>query len=82
MPRNKPVDLTPVQMRTSAANRAMLSARQGERVTLDYDKRDGTPSTVSGEVVECRGSASSAVVVLLTDKGERSPNLWLIKAIH
>ena len=85
MPRNAGYPLTPNDIAKVSANRAMLSSRIGETVTLDYVKRDGTPSTLTGEVLSLagtrKGNLSTECVTLATAKGERSANLWAIKAI-
>lgn len=85
MPRNPAYVLNASDVATVSANRAMLSSRIGKPVTLDYVKRDGTPSTLTGEVVSLigtrKGNESTEAVTVLTAKGERSANLWTIKAI-
>lgn len=86
MARNAAQSLTPVQVAMVSANRAILAARHGERVTLDYVKRDGSPTILAGEIVALigtrKGTESTEAVTLLTDKGERSANLWNITAIN
>lgn len=85
MARNPGVMLSPSMLATVSANRAILAARTGETVTLDYVKRDGTPTVLTGEIVSLigtrKGNESTEAVTLLTDKGERSANLWNILAI-
>lgn len=86
MPRNAPVVLTDTLLLRVSTNRAMLAGREGERVTLDYEKRNGEATILAGEIISLigtrKGNESTEAVVLMTDKGERSANLFGIRAIN
>lgn len=86
MARNAAQTLTPVMLATVSANRAILSARQGETVTLDFETRQGEARTYRGEIVSLvgtrKGNESTEAVTLDIGNGiQKSANLWLIKAI-
>lgn len=85
MARNEAFTLDTLSLARVTANRAILSGREGETVTLDYVKRDGTPTVLTGEIVRLygtrKGMDSTECVELLTDKGPRSANLWNILSI-
>lgn len=83
MARNTNFDLTADQRKAASLAAAGLARFQyGDVVTLDFTKRDGTESTMTGHVVNFVGEGSTEVVVLKTDKGHRSANLWSIKSVR
>ena len=84
MARNARFTHTPVTVAAMLANRAILAPLIGERVTLDAVKRDGTPFTVTGTLVEFGGSPGTEIVSLDdTDRGHPvSANLWTISNVR
>lgn len=87
MARNAAQTLSPVMVATVSANRAILSARKGETVTVDFETRKGEPRTYRAEIVALvgtrKGNDSTEAVVLDIGNGiQKSANLWLIKAIY
>lgn len=79
---NKTIALTAVQTLGADLNRVSLSGKIGESVTVGFTKRDGTVRTMTGEVLALIGKDDKAAVVVRTDKGERSANLWAIHSIR
>lgn len=82
--RNIPVALTPAEAEAAYARKAHLSTMVGEVVTLGYIKRDGTPSSSTGEVVEFKGTDGTdtmSVILDCPDKGRRTINLSRITTL-
>ena len=79
--RNTHKPLTTAQRATAAAIRPILAGETGKVLTVAYVKRDGTDSTITGEVMGIVGHDSTEAVTLATDKGFRSANLYAIKAV-
>ena len=86
MARNPAHILTTADAARVATNRALLSNRVGQTVTLDFVTRDGEPRTYTGNVEALigtrKGAASTEAVILeLPDGARKSANLWAIKSI-
>lgn len=78
--RNPAFTLSPEQ--TRAASWARESLKGFDRtVVVNYRKRDGSLSFLRGEVVEIVGTGSNEAVVVKTDKGFRSANLWSVYGV-
>lgn len=79
MARNEDITLTPAQAKNVAYWEDMLGAYIGESVEIDFVKRDETPSVLVGTITEIKGARSDhRVVIVETEKGPRSANLWRI----
>ena len=82
MARNATRTLTPAQSATGNGWALALSDRAGTHLDVDYTKRDGTRSVISGTMLHIAGDTEDKrVVVLDTDKGPRSANLWAIHGV-
>lgn len=83
MARHETLPLTPDQIATVNANRALLTV--GAHVFFTYTKRDtGTVSARSGVVLRYAGqpNMSNAAVWVDTPDGERQFNLYLISNVR
>jgi hypothetical protein len=80
--RNAPVVLTAAQKGKATKARKALAGKVNETVTVNFVKRDGTESTMTGQVLGFVGEGDKeAVSLVIRDKGYRSANLWTIKSI-
>ena len=62
--------------------RKALAGREGQTVTLNYTKRDGSEAVLTGQVLGFVGEGDKeAVSLVIRDKGYRSANLWNIKSV-
>jgi hypothetical protein len=79
--RNATFSLTPAQT-TLAANVAMFAefTADGGTLTIHHTKRDGTPTTTVGALIEVVGDASLSTHALRmdTDRGPRMVNTWSV----
>ena len=83
MARNEDLTLTITEAARVALYESKLAViKAGEPMTVVFTKRDGTARTISGEYVETKGNRSDhSVVVVDTDAGPRSANLFLTHSI-
>lgn len=76
---NKTIALTASQKSVASQVRQSLAGLQyGDKVEIGFVKRDHSASTIVGHVVNVVGENDKEAVVLLTDKGHRSANLWAV----
>lgn len=79
---NKTIVLTAAQKSVASQVRHALAGRQyGDVVVIDFVKRDGTNSTLTGSIVNLIGENDKEAVVIATEKGHRSANLWAVKGM-
>ena len=82
MARNKTITLTPAEKGRATRARKALAGREGKTVTINYVKRDGTESTMTGQVLGFVGeNDKEAVSLVVRGKGYRSANLWAVKTV-
>lgn len=82
MAHNATVTLTAADKGRASKARTMLNAAApGERVLVNYVRRDGTAKRYEGPVVSRIGTADKEAVVLDTLDGPRSLNLWRAKSV-
>lgn len=82
MARNASRVLTPAEKGKATRARKALTARQDQTVTVNYVKRDGTPATLTGQMVGFVGEGDTAAVTLaIRGEGYRSANLWAVKSV-
>lgn len=74
----KPVALTAVQMKQASKVRPLLNAKVGMVADIEFVKADGTSSTLAGIVTEVKGADDKEVVLVETDKGYRSANVYRV----
>lgn len=82
--RNAPVVLTAAdKARATKARKALAAHQYGDVVIVKHTKRDGTEQVLVGNIVAVVGATpDKEAVVLRTDKGDRSANLWRVKSIR
>lgn len=56
-------------------------AESGKPLRIHFTKRDGSDRIITGPVVEMRGQGSHSVVILDTEEGPRSANLYNILSV-
>lgn len=78
MARNITRPLTDDETRTAIAVAKVLRpyVNTSQAVRMDYVKRDGSPRVLAGTVMEFIGHDSTSAVVIETDAGPRSANLY------
>lgn len=82
MAHNKTVLLTAADKARATKARNMLAARgEGERVLLNYVRRDGVAKHIEGPVIEFVGSDDKEAVIIDTLDGPRTVNLWRTKSV-
>jgi hypothetical protein len=76
--------LTADETRIASESAASLAPYLGgpESVIVDYIKRDGSPRVLVGRVTEFVGHDSTCGVILETEQGPRTANLYLIQGIR
>lgn len=75
--RNETITLTAEQSATVAKWEGLLTGHEGETLTVDYVKRDGTMAVLTGIMTDLYGgTADKRVIRMETDKGPRSANLF------
>jgi hypothetical protein len=80
--RNSTVVLSAADKARATKARKALAGKVNETVTVNFTKRDGTPSTITGQVLGFVGEGDKeAVSLVVTGKGYRSANLWTVKSI-
>lgn len=84
MAHNKTVVLTAADKgRATKARKALAKHQYGDVVIVKHTKRDGTEQVLVGNILAMVGEAADKeAVVLRTDKGDRSANLWRIKSVR
>lgn len=78
----KPVALTSVQKAQADKMRPVLSSMLGRVADIDYTKADGTPATLAGIVTDVKGADDKEVVIVETDKGFRSANVYRVSKVY
>lgn len=79
---NKTTILTAADKSRASKARTMLNAAApGERVLVNYVRRDGVTKHYEGPVVSRIGTGDKEAVVLDTLDGPRSLNLWRAKSV-
>ena len=82
MARNASKSLTASEKGKATKARKALAGKVNQTVTVNLVKRDGTPATITGQVLGFVGEGDKeAVTLVVRDKGYRSANLWTIKSI-
>ena len=83
MAHNKTVLLTAADKARATKARKMLDAAEGygERVLVNYVKRDGTEKRVEGAILSRLGVDDKEAVILDTIEGPRTINVWRAKSV-
>lgn len=83
MAHNPTIVLTAAQKDVATQVRKALADRQyGDKVEVNFVKRDQSESTIVGHIVGIVGENDKEAVTLMTDKGHRSANLWAVKSLR
>ena len=83
MARHTARTLSPADKGRATRARKALADKVDQTVTLNYVKRDGTPATMTGQVLGFVGEGDKeAVSLVVPDKGYRSANLWAVKSVR
>lgn len=82
--RNKTFHLDNAQIEVAETATYLLKKYDGQAVTFEYTKRDGTVSMRQGRVMSWHGAVMSSTgsVRMDTPDGERVFNLWGMRQIH
>ena len=69
--------------RATKAKNMLAQVQYGDRVLVNFTKRDGTVKRMEGHIVNIvGGTPDKEAVVLDTIEGPRSANLWSIKSVN
>lgn len=77
---NKTIALTDAQKSVAAQVRSAITV--GQTVEVNFVKRDHSTSSLTGNIVSIVGENDKEAMVLLTDKGHRSANLWAVTGLR